>query len=508
MNKKYVLTLDQGTTSCRAVLFNHSGQVAGMAQQEFTQFFPQPGWVEHDAEEIWQIQLKVMLQAVQGINPQEIAAIGITNQRETTVIWDAHTGKPLHKAIVWQCRRTSDICNSLKTEGWEAAIRAKTGLVIDPYFSGTKLKWLLDEYPEFRFRADKGEILFGTIDTWLIWNLTEGRTFVTDYSNASRTMLFNIHTLEWDDEILTLFNIPRAMLPEVKSSSEIYGHTALLGNPSTANQSTAAKSAITTAQIQIPIAGAAGDQQAALFGQACYTKGMAKNTYGTGCFVLKQTGAKPIASDKGLLTTIAWGIGGKVEYALEGSVFTAGSVIQWLRDGLGLIQSADETEAAANSVEDTEGVYFVPAFTGLGTPYWNPQARGMISGITRGTTKAHLIRAALEAIAYQSTDVLRVMQEESGIALQSLRVDGGATNNHFLMQFQADLLGVHVVKAKIKETTALGAAYLAGLAVGFWRDQDEIQSLWQAEKIFYPEKDEIYRKTKYEGWMKAVALQN
>ncbi|HEY0827635.1 MAG TPA: glycerol kinase GlpK, partial [Bacilli bacterium] len=447
-----------------------------------------------------------MLQAVQGIHPQEIAALGITNQRETTVIWDAITGKPLHKAIVWQCRRTSDICNSLKSEGWEAAIRAKTGLVIDPYFSGTKLKWLLGEYPELRSRVEKGEILFGTIDTWLIWNLTQGETFVTDYSNASRTMLFNIHTLEWDDEILAKLNIPRAMLPEVKSSSEIYGYTVLLGDHSTYGTNQSATAAL--AQIQIPIAGAVGDQQAALFGQACYTKGMAKNTYGTGCFVLKQTGDHPIASDKGLLTTIAWGINGSVEYALEGSVFTAGSVIQWLRDGLGLIQSADETEAIASSVEDTEGVYFVPAFTGLGTPYWNPHARGMISGMTRGTTKAHVIRAALEAIAYQSADVLKVMQEESGLALQELRVDGGGTNNHFLMQFQADLLGVNVVKAKVKETTALGAAYLAGLAVGFWRNQDEIQSLWEAEATFYPKKDEIYRKAKYEGWLKAVALQN
>jgi glycerol kinase len=489
MNKTFVMALDQGTTSCRAILFDKQGRVIRVAQQEFTQHFPQAGWVEHDAREIWAVQQKVMKEAASAVAVDEIAAIGLTNQRETTVIWDRDTGRPLHPAIVWQCRRTSDLCARLKADGHERMIREKTGLVLDPYFSGTKLKWVLDAHPEIRAKAERGEALFGTIDSWLIWNLTGGRVHVTDYSNASRTLLFNIHTLEWDDEILKLFGIPQAMLPEPRPSSEVYGTTELLG-PS------------------IPIAGAAGDQQAALFGQACYDKGTAKNTYGTGCFVLKNTGSRPVLSNKGLLTTIAWGIDGQVDYALEGSVFVAGSVVQWLRDGLGIIADASETEELAASVEDTQGVYFVPAFTGLGTPYWNPDARGMITGLTRGTTRAHLTRAALEAIAYQSVDVFRVMQEESGIPLQGVRVDGGAARNNFLMQFQADVLGVPVTRPKVLETTALGAAYLAGLAVGFWENRKQLQELWAADRTFYPECAEAYREMKYAGWQQAVSYQN
>jgi len=489
MKKKYILSLDQGTTSCRAILFDRQGKVVNMAQQEFTQFFPRPGWVEHDAGDIWDVQRKVMKEAASAAEAEEIAAIGITNQRETVVVWDKTTGKPLHPAIVWQCRRTSDMCGQLKAEGWEQTIRGKTGLVLDPYFSGTKLKWLLDSHPDLRNKAERGEALFGTIDSWLIWNLTGGKAHVTDYSNASRTLLYNIHTLQWDEDILRKFGVPEAMLPEVRPSSEIYGETELLGG-------------------RIPISGAAGDQQAALFGQACYEKGMAKNTYGTGCFVLKHTGKTPVMSEKGLLTTIAWGMEGEVEYALEGSVFTAGSVIQWLRDGLGLIRDAAESETLALSVEDTDGVYFVPAFTGLGTPYWNPHARGMISGLTRGTTKAHIVRAALESIAYQSTDVFRVMEEESGIALQAVRVDGGATRNNFLMQFQADMLGVDVTRPLVQETTALGAAYLAGLAVGFWNDRQEVRQLWGIDRVFRPALGERERRGKYEGWKRAVAYQS
>ena len=488
MNKPYVLSLDQGTTSCRAIVFDREGAVVHVAQQEFTQRFPQAGWVEHDAEEIWEVQLKVMREAVAAAGAENIAAVGITNQRETTVVWDRATGKPLHPAIVWQCRRTSDLCRELKDEGFEAVVREKTGLVLDPYFSGTKLKWILDRHPEIRSKAEKGEALFGTIDSWLIWNLTGGRSHVTDYSNASRTMLFNIRTLDWDDDILRKLSVPRAMLPEVRPSSDIYGETSLLGKP-------------------IPISGTAGDQQAALFGQACYRAGMAKNTYGTGCFVLTHTGEKPVKSDNGLLTTIAWGLNGRVEYALEGSVFTAGAVVQWLRDGLGIIGNAAESEALAASVEDTGGVYVVPAFTGLGTPYWNPQARGMITGLTRGTGRAHLVRAALESIAYQSADVFRVMERESGIALQEVRVDGGASRNNFLMQFQADMLGVRVTRPKVQETTALGAAFLAGLAVGFWKDQRELEQLWSIDRIFTPQRDEEYRREKYEGWLRAVGYQ-
>jgi glycerol kinase len=460
------------------------------AQEEFTQFYPQAGWVEHDAEEIWQVQSRVMLAAVRSVRAEEIAAIGITNQRETTVVWDKYTGKPLHPAIVWQCRRTHGICDDLRQQGAEAMFRDKTGLVLDPYFSGTKLKWLLDSHEGIRRKAEAGEALFGTIDSWLIWKLTNGTAHVTDVSNASRTLLFNLHTLDWDDEILQFLNIPRQMLPAVRESSEIYGYTRLL-DP----------------QIAIPIAAAAGDQQAALFGQTCFASGMAKNTYGTGCFMLMNTGEKAIRSERGVLTTVAWKVNGTVEYALEGSVFIAGAVVQWLRDGLGLIQHAAETEHLARSVPDTDGVYFVPAFTGLATPYWNPHARGMITGLTRGTEKAHLVRAALEAIAYQTKDVLDVMNEESGITLKELRVDGGAVSNEFLMQFQADILGVTVTRPAVQETTALGAAFLAGLAVGFWHDKAELASLWSAERSFQPNLSEEERNGKYAGWIEAVRYQ-
>jgi len=487
---RYVMALDQGTTSCRAIVFDRSGQVVRMAQKEFRQWFPQAGWVEHDAAEIWSVQLKVMREAADGIEPSEIAAIGITNQRETTVVWDRTTGEPLYRAIVWQCRRTTETCEELKREGWEERIRDKTGLVTDPYFSGTKLKWILDHVPGVRAKAEAGEALFGTIDSWLIWNLTGGKAHVTDVSNASRTMLYNIHTLKWDEEMLERLGIPAGMLPEVKPSSFLYGETDLLGGAAA-----------------IPVAGAAGDQQAALFGQACHEPGMAKNTYGTGCFLLKNTGAKPIASKEGLLTTIAWQLDGQVNYALEGSVFTAGAVIQWLRDGLQLIEHANETEPLAASVEDTQGVYVVPAFTGLGTPYWNAEARGMITGLTRGSGKAHLVRAALESIAYQTMDVLRVMERESGIRLHELRVDGGAAKNGFLMQFQADMLGVRVTRPKVQETTALGAAFLAGLAVGFWSGCDELKSLWEKDRQFEPGMEEELRNRKYAGWLQAVGFQ-
>ncbi|MBD2864193.1 glycerol kinase GlpK [Paenibacillus oceani] len=487
---QYVMALDQGTTSCRAIVFDRSGQVVRIAQKEFRQWFPQAGWVEHDAAEIWSVQLQVMREAADGIEPSEIAAIGITNQRETTVVWDRTTGEPLCRAIVWQCRRTTETCEELKREGWEERIRDKTGLVTDPYFSGTKLKWILDHVPGVRAKAEAGEALFGTIDSWLIWNLTGGKAHVTDVSNASRTMLFNIHSLKWDEEIIERLGIPAGMLPEVKPSSFLYGETDLLGGAAA-----------------IPVAGAAGDQQAALFGQACHEPGMAKNTYGTGCFLLKNTGAKPIASKEGLLTTIAWQLDGQVNYALEGSVFTAGAVIQWLRDGLQLIAHANETEPLAASVEDTQGVYVVPAFTGLGTPYWNAEARGMITGLTRGSGKAHLVRAALESIAYQTMDVLRVMERESGIRLHELRVDGGAAKNGFLMQFQADMLGVRVTRPKVQETTALGAAFLAGLAVGFWSGCDELNSLWEKDRQFEPGMEEELRNRKYAGWLQAVGFQ-
>jgi glycerol kinase len=487
LEKKYVLALDQGTTSCRAILFDGKGKIVRVEQQEFTQIFPQPGWVEHDAEEIWRVQIEVARQAVKGFPVQEIAAVGITNQRETTVVWDRQTGKPLCNAIVWQDRRTAGICQQLKQEGWEGKIRGKTGLVMDPYFSATKLKWILDHRPEIREKANKGDALFGTIDAWLIWNLTSGKVHATDVTNASRTMLFNIHTLDWDEELLRVIGVPRLMLPEVKPSSHIYGMTSLFGE-------------------EIPVSGAAGDQQAALFGQTCFQPGMAKNTYGTGCFLLKNTGDRPVESQKGLLTTIAWEIDGKVEYAMEGSVFTAGAVIQWLRDGLGLIRTAKETEQMAMSVEDTQGVYFVPALTGLGAPYWNPEARGIISGLTRGAGREHIVRAALESIAYQSLDVLQAMKEESGIPLTELRVDGGAAANSFLMQFQADLLGVKVTRPRQLESTAQGAAFLAGLAVGFWENRDQLQALWEMERDFTASMEESLKKQKISGWHKAVQI--
>lgn len=488
MGETYILALDQGTTSCRTIAFDQNGQIAASAQQEFTQYFPKSGWVEHDAEEIWQVQLKVTKQVVDQIGLDRVAAIGITNQRETTVLWDRKSGKPLGRAVVWQDRRTSEICDQIRADGWEEKIRAKTGLVVDPYFSGTKIKWLLENNEEIRRKAEAGDVLFGTIDSWLIWNLTGGAAHVTDYSNASRTMLFNIHELKWDEEILSYLNIPASMLPEVMPSSHVYGYTGLLGGA------------------QIPVAAAAGDQQAALFGQACRQPGMAKNTYGTGCFVLMHTGEKAVVSKNGLLTTIAWGLDGKVEYALEGSVFVAGAVVQWLRDGLGLIASADETEQLALSVQDTGGVYFVPAFTGLGTPYWQPHARGMISGLTRGTEKAHLVRAALESIAYQNLDVLQVMENESGIKIHELRVDGGATANQFLMQFQADVLNTNVVRAKVHETTAQGAAFLAGIAAGVYAKED-IQSLWAADRVFRPNMSDDVRSKHIQGWKTAVSYQ-
>ncbi|AZN43570.1 glycerol kinase GlpK [Paenibacillus albus] len=498
---EYILALDEGTTSCRAILFDRQGRAAASAQREFASVFPQAGWVEQDADEIWRTQLAVMREAASSVSAAQISAIGITNQRETLVVWDAETGEPLHQAIVWQCRRTSAMCESLKAEGWEAEVRARTGLVLDPYFTGTKLKWLLDEVPGLREKAEAGRVLVGTIDTWLIWKLTEGAVHATDVSNASRTMLFNIHTLAWDEEILARLGIPAVMLPEVKPSSGIFGYTRLLDGD---GEGTATEM---TPPAGIPIAGVAGDQQAALFGQGCFESGMAKNTYGTGCFLLTNTGESPIASEKGLLTTIAWQMDGKTTYALEGSVFTAGSVIQWLRDGLGLIAHASESEALAASVADTLGVYVVPAFTGLGTPYWNADARGMITGLTRGATSAHLVRAALESIAYQTADVLGTMAAESGLRLKELRVDGGAVANSLLMQFQADLLGVSVIRPVMLETTALGAAFLAGLGVGFWSGTDELRALWELDRTFVPERDEAWRAGVYGGWQKAVGYQ-
>lgn len=487
---KYILALDQGTTSSRAIVFDHNGKVISVSQQEFTQIYPKPGWVEHDPMEILSSQINVAKQAIEKakIEPKDIAAIGITNQRETTVVWEKATGKPVYNAIVWQCRRTAPICDNLKNQGLSETIREKTGLVIDAYFSGTKIKWILDNVEGVREKAEKGEVLFGNIDTWLIWNLTKGKVHVTDYSNASRTMIFNIHKLDWDDDILQILNIPRAMLPEPKPSSFIYGYTDkdIFG-------------------VEIPVAGDAGDQQAALFGQACFKTGMVKNTYGTGCFMLMNTGEKAFPSKSGLLTTVAWGLNGKVEYALEGSVFITGAAIQWLRDGLKIIQNAGETEALALKVSDSGGVYVVPAFVGLGAPYWDMYARGLIIGITRGTTREHIVRATLESIAYQTRDVLEAMKQDSGIELKSLRVDGGAVVNNFLMQFQADILGVPVERPVVNETTALGAAYLAGLAVGYWKDQREIEDLWQIDRRFTPQMSFEEREKLYRGWKKAVS---
>ena len=490
MEKKYILALDQGTTSSRAILFNHDGKIVNVAQREFTQIYPKAGWVEHDPMEIWGTQSGVAREVIEsaGITPQEIAAIGITNQRETTVVWDKNTGKPVYNAIVWQCRRTAAICDDLKARGLVDYIQENTGLVLDAYFSGTKVKWILDNVEGAREKAEKGELIFGNIDTWLIWNLTRGKVHVTDYSNASRTMLYNIKELKWDEKILKELDIPVSMLPEVRPSSEVYGYT----------------DEQTYGGAKIPIAGAAGDQQAALFGQACYEPGMAKNTYGTGCFMLMNTGEEFIPSKNGLLTTLAWGADGKVEYALEGSIFVAGASVQWLRDELKIIRDAGETEYLANKVEDTNGVYMVPAFVGLGAPYWDMYARGAIVGLTRGAKAEHLIRATLESIAYQTRDVLEAMQEDSGIDLKSLKVDGGAVANNFLMQFQSDILGVPVDRPEIIETTALGAAYLAGLAVGFWESKEEISKKWNLDRQFTPAMDEEKKEKLYKGWKKAV----
>ncbi|MFZ5969656.1 MAG: glycerol kinase GlpK [Bacillota bacterium] len=487
---KYILALDQGTTSSRAIIFDNSGKIIGVAQKEFTQIYPKPGWVEHDPMEIWGTQSGVAREVLEktGIRPQDIAAIGITNQRETTVVWDKTTGKPVYNAIVWQCRRTAGICDELKGRGLEGYIRENTGLVVDAYFSGTKVKWILDNVEGAREKAEKGDLLFGNIDTWLIWNLTRGQVHVTDYSNASRTMLFNIKELKWDEKILSELGVPASMLPEVKDSSCVYGHT----------------DEHTFGGANIPIAGIAGDQQAALFGQACYEPGMAKNTYGTGCFMLMNTGEKLVPSNNGLLTTIAWGVDGKVEYALEGSIFVAGASVQWLRDELKLINSAAESEEVAAAVADTNGVYVVPGFVGMGAPYWDMYARGTIVGLTRGANRNHIVRATLESIAYQTRDVLQAMQEDSGIELQALKVDGGAVANNFLMQFQADVLGVPVDRPEVTETTALGAAYLAGLAVGFWNDKAEIAKKWNVDKTFTPAMEEEAKETKYKGWKKAV----
>lgn len=486
---RYVMALDQGTTSSRAIIFDENGSIVSVAQKEFTQIYPKPGWVEHDPMEIWGSQIGVAREAMEKarIAPDEIAAIGITNQRETTIVWDKNTGKPVYNAIVWQCRRTAPICDDLKAKGLADVIRRKTGLVVDAYFSGTKIKWILDNVEGAREKAERGELLFGNVDTWLIWNLTGGKVHVTDYSNASRTMIFNIHTLDWDEDILKELGIPRAMLPEVKPSSFVYGHTdrEIFG-------------------AEVPIAGDAGDQQAALFGQACYKPGMAKNTYGTGCFMLMNTGEKAVESQSGLLTTIAWGVNGRVEYALEGSIFIAGAVVQWLRDELRIIDNSAQSEEYATKVEDTNGVYLVPAFVGLGAPYWDMYARGVIVGLTRGAKREHIIRAALESIAYQTRDVLEAMQKDSGITLMNLKVDGGAVANNFLMQFQSDILGVPVSRPKVTETTALGAAYLAGLAVGYWKDMDEIASKWQIDREFKPAMAMEVREKLYAGWKKAV----
>lgn len=489
MKKQYVMALDQGTTSSRAILFDESGAIQGTAQKEFTQIFPKPGWVEQDPMEIWGSQMGVAREVLErtGTSPHEIAALGITNQRETTVVWDRATGKPIYNAIVWQCRRTAPLCESLKARGLEPLFRERTGLVLDAYFSATKLAWILDEVPGARERANRGELLFGTIDSWLIYNLTRGRVHVTDYSNASRTMLFNIHTLEWDQAILDQLGIPRVMLPEVRPSSEVYGVT----DPETFGGAL------------IPIAGAAGDQQAALFGQACFRPGMAKNTYGTGCFLLMNTGHTPVQSAHGLLTTIAWGLGNEICYALEGSIFMGGASVQWLRDELKLIDRAEDTEVYAGQVEDTAGVVVVPAFTGLGAPYWDMYARGTIVGLTRGVRKEHLIRATLESIAYQTKDVLTAMEEDSGTKLAVLKVDGGASRNNFLMQFQADILNVRVERPKITETTALGAAYLAGLAVGFY-SKETIEANWKPERAFTPGYTETEIARKYRQWGRAV----
>ena len=487
--EQYILSLDQGTSSSRAIVFDRKGQICSMAQREFTQYFLKPGWVEHNPHEIWSSQASVIAEAIAAIdiNGLNIAGIGITNQRETTIVWDRETEEPVYNAIVWQDRRTSEYCDSLKAEGKTEWIREKTGLIIDAYFSATKIKWILDNVPGARERAEKGKLMFGTVDTWLIWRLTRGEVHVTDPSNASRTMLFNIRTLQWDEELLKLFDIPASMMPEVRSSSEVYGATKT-----------------TIFAHKVPIAGIAGDQQAALFGQMCVEPGSVKNTYGTGCFLLMNSGEKPIASKNNLLTTIAWKIGDKVNYALEGSIFVGGSVVQWLRDGLGIIRSSSEVEALAASVPDTGGVYFVPALTGLAAPHWDQYARGAISGISRGTTAAHIARAALEGIAYQTLDIVGAMQRDAGVSLVELKVDGGAARNDLLMQFQADLLATKVIRPRVTETTALGAAYLAGLAVGYWKSTDDVLQNWAVDRKFTPAITEAERAARLKGWNKAV----
>ena len=491
MDRKYIMALDQGTTSSRAILFDKEGNIVATSQKEFTQFYPKVGWVEHNPMEIWGSQSGVMREVLEtnSIRPEEVCAIGITNQRETTIVWEKSTGKPVYNAIVWQCRRTSEICDELKEKGYEKLIKDKTGLILDAYFSATKIKWILDNVEGAREKAENGELLFGTVDTWLIWNLTRGKVHVTDYTNAARTMLYNIKELKWDDEILEILDIPKSMLPDVKPSSYIYGHTdeGMLSGA------------------QIPIAGCAGDQQAALFGQTCFEEGSAKNTYGTGCFMLMNTGENIVESKHGLLTTIAWGVDGKVEYALEGSIFIGGASIQWLRDELRVLYDAKQSEFYANSVKDTNGVYVVPAFTGLGAPYWDMYARGAIMGLTRGANRAHLVRATLESIAYQVKDVLNAMQEDSGLKLKDLRVDGGASSNNFLMQFQSDILDVNIDRPKVVETTALGAAYLAGLAVEFYNNKDEIKKSWIIDREFIPNMSDDKRNLLYKGWKKAVS---
>ena len=486
---KYILALDQGTTSSRAIVFDHSGNAVSVAQKEFTQYFPKPGWVEHDPMEIWSSQIGVAQEAISALrlSRDEIAAIGITNQRETTIVWDAATGEPVHNAIVWQDRRTAEYCDSLKEKGLTGMIREKTGLIIDAYFSGTKIRWILENVPGARERAEKGELRFGTVDSWLVWNLTGGKVHVTDVSNASRTMLFNINTLQWDQELLDLLDIPISMMPKVRSSSEVYGETS--GDVFAEG---------------VPVAGMAGDQQAALFGQMCTEPGSVKNTYGTGCFMLMNTGTEPIMSKNNLLTTIAWKIGDTVNYALEGSIFVGGSVVQWLRDGLGIIKSSSEVEELAMTVPDNGGVYFVPALTGMGAPWWDQYAKGGIHGITRGTTAGHIARAALEGIAFQTMDIVGAMEKDAGVRLSELKVDGGASRDNLLMQFQADILGADVIRPQVTETTAKGACYLAGLAVGFWDSVAEIKSQWLAERVFHPEAPEGKVNALKEGWSDAI----
>ena len=487
MQQKYIVALDQGTTSSRAIVFDHEQNIVSVGQKEFSQIYPQPGWVEHDPMEIWATQYGVLQEALikAGITMADVAGVGITNQRETTIVWEKDTGKPIYNAIVWQCRRTADLCDTLKEEGWADYIQSTTGLVIDAYFSATKISWILDHVPGARERAEKGELLFGTVDSWLVWNLTGGKVHVTDYTNASRTMLYNIRELKWDDKLLERLNIPKAMLPEVRNSSEIYGY-------------------IGTGDMQIPIAGIAGDQQAALFGQACFERGSAKNTYGTGCFLLMNIGKQFIQSGQGLITTIAATMNDDVEYALEGSIFVGGAVIQWLRDELHLIETAAESEEYALELTDNGGVYLVPAFTGLGAPHWDMYARGSIFGLTRGTGRSHIVRAALEAIAYQTNDVLQAMVEDSGLSLTELKVDGGACQNNFLMQFQADIMNCEVRRPAITETTALGVAYLAGLAVGYWESKDEIAKRWHEQQHFSSQMEQSVREANCAGWKKAV----